>query len=123
MKVRAKERQERYKHRALEGEPRKVANLLLYGNLPRTYISHRPTTLVYAIDAAVPASNPASSSLVGRIEKPSSCCTVREFVWLVKQQLDEVKAEYEQAREATVEQIWTIGDLRGVGGLVCSPRP
>ena len=115
MKERVEEQEERYEQRALEREARKATISSLYGNLSHPYTSQRQATPIYATDAAVPASKPASSSPVNGAGKPDNRSTVREFMrWLVEQQPDEDKAEYKRAREVAVEQMWTIGDLKAM---------
>lgn len=76
----------------------------------------RPSTPAYAtntVKAGHPPTSSSGSSPINGEGKADTRSTVREFMrWLVSEQPEEDRTEYERAQEIIVEQMWTVGDLR-----------
>jgi hypothetical protein len=60
----------------------------------------------------------SSSSPISGDGKADTRSTARMFMrWLVNEQPEEDRAEYQRAQEIVVEQMWTIGDLRDMSTI------
>lgn len=110
MQEMAAERDERYGQQLADRESRQAQPLL-----DSLAFLRAPTYPPAAALGTSTRRNPTSSSPVSGAGRIDTRGTTRAFMkWLVEQQPEEDRAEYERAREVAIEQMWTIEDLKSM---------